>query len=633
MLKSIGFVLATVLLTFGFLDEEKSLTEIFVEAYKKDFSDLVLKAESFEKELKNQQTKTVANRYFELRKAYKKIEPIYLYFDRAAVERNLNGAPLPKIELNTPGAVVLDPKGLQVIDELMGEENINSREILKQLKDFKEKLQLVNNTIKLRTIDHRRAIEIYQLSLVKMFTLEQSGFDTPGTLNGLEDSKTTIESINKILYPFLQQFSKIKPEIDQLQKLMKKTEAFVKDAQDLKSFNYAAFLSSCLEPLYAQVNIVHAQSGVEYYDEVARTPMSFNTRSNHIFSDDFLNPAFYSRMDLQDQRLIELGKTLFYDPILSKNNKRACASCHDPQKGFTDQLAKSHAFDFKGTVDRNAPTLLNAIYASDYFWDLRAQKIDMQVEHVIFSSKEFNTGFKEIEGKLKSSEEYVKLFEENFTPFRGEVINKNNLNAALAAFVQSLRGWNSEFDKYARGEENMLSNEAKKGFNLFMGKAQCAICHFPPSFSGLVPPYFEDSESEVLGMLTQFDTINPVLDQDLGRYASSKVGQDVPHYKNSIKTATVRNAQITFPYMHNGAFKNLEEVIHFYNHGGGVGLGLEVENQTLPDSKLNLSNKEIKAIESFINSLTDTNSVDLTKPKKLPAFGGDLDKRVIGGEY
>lgn len=134
-------------------------------------------------------------------------------------------------------------------------------------------------------------------------------------------------------------------------------------------------------------------------------------------------------------------------------------------------------------------------------------------------------------------------------------------------------------------------------------------------------------------MLQGFDTLNPVLDNDIGRFGSSKIKDGAYFYKNSIKTPTVRNVELTSPYMHNGAFKNLDEVIHFYNKGGGAGLGLKVENQTLPESKLNLSSIEFDQLKAFLNSLTDTASIDMTKPKKLPAFGNALDQRKIGGEY
>lgn len=635
LLQSILFVLATIVCTYSFLDEERSLTEMFSTEFDQNFSELMLNLQLFEKAVKDKQTtKKIQQRYLDVRMAYKTVEPILLYFDKTAVERNLNGAPLLKVEPNAPGINILQPKGLQVLDELMGEENPDSEELLVIIKNFQLKLNTLRQTIQVNLINHRMAIEIYQLSLVKILTLEQSGFDTPGTLNGLQDSKTTLKSINKILYPYLHQFPKLKTDVEALTGLMQLAEKELEKANDFNTFDRASFLSVYIQPLFKKVNQIHEKSGIEYYDEVSRFPMSLNTRSNDIFSDDFLNITYYTGVEAKNEDLIALGKTLFFDPILSKNNQRACASCHSPKEAFTNNVKGSAVFNFEGELTRNTPTILNAIYASDYFHDLRAQEVRNIIEHVVFNPKEFATGYSAIEGKLRKSNEYQALFKKSFGVYDGEYINKNSINTALTAYVQSLTGWNSEFDKFARGDENTLTNDAKAGFNLFMGKAQCAICHFPPTFAGLVPPYFEDSESEVLGITTQFDTLNPVLDDDLGRFASGKVKDQAMHFKNSFKTPTVRNAALTFPYMHNGAFKTLAEVLHFYNHGGGAGLGLKVDNQTLPNAKLGLSSTEMLQLKAFIVSLTDTVSVDMSPPTQLPVFGVDsLDKRIIGGEY
>jgi cytochrome c peroxidase len=629
------FLIFLITIPFGFFNDKKQLAENFKTEFDKNMLELSNEVENFITACSDSVSQSnMMENYLKIRKSYKKIEPIVLYFDKTAVEKDLNGAPLLKIEPNTPGINILNPKGLQVIDELMGEESLDYKELKKISIDFLNKLKIVRNTIQISLINHRMAFELYQLNLIKMLTLELSGFDTPGTLNGVQDAKTTLATINKIINPYLHDFTNLKNEINEIKLLMSQAEKFLQKSNDFNQFDRATFVHQYFEPLYKKMNIVHLKSGVEYFDEVSRFPMSFNTRSNHVFSDDFLNSDYYAGVILDEtEDLIQLGKTLFFDPILSKNNQRACTSCHSPDEGFTNHTAKSVAFDFKGTLDRNSPTILNSIYAKGYFHDLRADKISNLIEHVVFNEKEFASGYSLIEDKLRKSNEYQELFSKSFQKYDGEYINKNSINTALTAYVKSLVGWNSQFDKFARGEPNNLSKDAKEGFNLFMGKAQCGICHFPPSFAGLVPPYFQDSESEVLGLTSTFDTINPVLDTDLGRGASKKLKDQAAHFKNSFKTPTIRNAEITFPYMHNGAFNTLEEVLHFYNHGGGAGLGLEVENQTLPDSKLNLNKKEIDQIIAFIKSLTDTTSINFTKPTKLPSFGNDWDKRKIGGEY
>jgi len=160
------------------------------------------------------------------------------------------------------------------------------------------------------------------------------------------------------------------------------------------------------------------------------------------------------------------------------------------------------------------------------------------------------------------------------------------------------------------------------GFNLFMGKAGCATCHFPPTFSGLVPPLFYESESEVLGVPAENVGVDAILDDDMGRYHNGRSKEFFENYKNSFKTVTLRNIALTAPYMHNGVFNTLEEVMEFYNNGGGAGMGIEVPNQTLPADSLHLTQYEQTAIITFMEALTDT--VNLTsKPKSLPIFEDD----------
>jgi cytochrome c peroxidase len=157
-----------------------------------------------------------------------------------------------------------------------------------------------------------------------------------------------------------------------------------------------------------------------------------------------------------------------------------------------------------------------------------------------------------------------------------------------------------------RGEKAAMNDTETRGFNLFMGKGKCGTCHFVPLFSGVNPPTFTKIDAEIIGVPATNDTLNARLDTDWGKYLTHKI----PLHKNAFKTPTLRNIALTAPYMHNGVFKTLEDVIDFYDRGGGAGLGLELENQTLPAEKLNLSKWEKEAIISFLETLTDTSSLN-----------------------
>ena len=150
--------------------------------------------------------------------------------------------------------------------------------------------------------------------------------------------------------------------------------------------------------------------------------------------------------------------------------------------------------------------------------------------------------------------------------------------------------------------EGELSKSEKAGFNLFAGKAKCATCHYVPLFNGLVPPEFTETESEVIGVPADS---KKTFDGDAGKYLFTRSAI----HRNAFKTPTIRNIALTAPYMHNGVFETLEEVMDFYNKGGGAGTHTAPENQTLPAEKLRLSKKEIKNIIAFMKALTDENGM------------------------
>jgi cytochrome c peroxidase len=253
---------------------------------------------------------------------------------------------------------------------------------------------------------------------------------------------------------------------------------------------------------------------------------------------------------------------------------------------------------------------------------------------VIVNPLEFNTTYFDIFDKLKQSPEYLRLFAEAFPGHSSQPISVFTFSKALSAYVSSLAGWNSPFDRYARGESEALSEPARRGFNLFMGKAACGTCHFAPVFNGTVPPEYSDSESEVLGVPAGPAKRGATVDPDPGRWANGRMVERVEFYRYSFKTPSVRNAALTAPYMHNGVYETLEEVMDFYNIGGGEGLGLGLEYQTLPPDPLGLSKREIRDIIAFMESLSDTAGLT-AKPARLPAFpeGSPYNERADSGAY
>jgi cytochrome c peroxidase len=197
-------------------------------------------------------------------------------------------------------------------------------------------------------------------------------------------------------------------------------------------------------------------------------------------------------------------------------------------------------------------------------------------------------------------------------------------------YVRSLVNLNSKFDQDIRGASSSMTAKEIQGANLFLGKAACATCHFPPSFNGFVPPYYNDTEGEILGTTTNGKSSE--LDDDLGVYERFKHSYpEATYIKGMFKTPTIRNIEFTAPYMHNGTFESLEEVVKFYNNGGGAGLGINIPQQTLATDSLNLSEAEKEALVAFMKTLSDTSGTNVsTFP--LPSFPKkEINNRIWGG--
>jgi len=208
--------------------------------------------------------------------------------------------------------------------------------------------------------------------------------------------------------------------------------------------------------------------------------------------------------------------------------------------------------------------------------------------------------------RIKQDSGYVAFFNTTYA-YTHEPLSEENITNAIASYVRSLISLNSRFDKYMNGNKAALNEEEKKGFNVFMGKARCATCHFVPFFNSVAPPYFSEAESEVLGVPATADTLHATLDADEGKYNLYPISI----LKHAFKTPTLRNIDLTAPYMHNGVYKTLEDVIDFYDKGGGSGLGIAPANQTLPANHLQLSHEEKKQLIAFLHSLTDTIRMNL----------------------
>jgi len=543
------------------------------------------------------------------RQAYKRVEFFFDYIHTKFAYLNINGGPLLKIDDDYPDRDPINPNGLQTLDELIysGEPELDLVLIDSLAQALKEAVRLVNEPHKASQFVDHMIIEAIRSGLVRILTLGVTGFDTPGSGQGLPEAEISLlvmqeafSFFNESLLPEAQtKYNQILRlfdlGVDQLH------------TQTFEDFDRFHFLNSVINPLYASLHEFVLLNNIS--DKTFKNH-AHNYTSINLFDEEFLNKSYFQEFSyaiLEDPKRIALGKILFYDPILSKNMAMSCASCHVPDKAFSDGLVSSRANTPGKFTSRNSPTLIDATFSKKYFHDLRSANLERQIPHVFENKDEFDMSFAQVIKRLKQSEEYKKYFKEAYPGIavRND-INQRSISNALAAYVNTLVSFDSDFDKFVRGEQTKYPQSAKRGFNLFMGKAACGTCHFPPAFNGTVPPFYTESESEVLGVTIGFDTLQPILDLDLGRYANGRMWENRPHFKHSFKTPGLRNIELTGPYMHNGTFDSLEEVMEFYNRGGGAGLGLNIDNQTLAPDALNLSDEEQQDIISFLHTLTDT---------------------------
>ncbi|WP_313091140.1 cytochrome-c peroxidase [Chryseobacterium flavum] len=573
----------------SFINKGLSDFKIKLEQLKSDvyrFSEDKISLEALQQSLKN------------TRNSFKEIEFYVAYHYPEFTKTHLNAAPLFRIEAAGTSAYTLPPEGLQVLDELIfSEEAGHEKEKIKTITDFlcnsysgfylsavKNGLSRGNNkTLPLR------------IELIRIYTLGVTGFDTPGSLNISEEAGAAFSGIRKYISddPYFKNYNMAKAY-----QILSDGITYLSVHKDFETFDRIEFYKKYIQPLYEELGRWDGRP-----DDLKEFS-GWNVNNTNIFNSDFLDPYFYTLLKGSEDtdEIRNLGKSIFYDQNLSGNNKMSCATCHLPENAFTDLKIKSPSNIDGKTVLRNSPSLYNAVFAKRFFYDLRAFYLEQQAEHVIYNKEEFNTSYEEIIAKLKNSTRYKTAFR---NAFKDGKISKENFSKALSSYVASLYSFDSDFDRFMRNEQN-ISDEVKKGFNLFMGKANCATCHFAPHFSGLVPPFFNENESEVLGITTKPAKQLPVqLDQDLGRGNSPVKKEKSWIYDYSFKTVTVRNIALTKPYFHNGAFNTLEEVLDFYNEGGGEGLGLKMRNQTLAPDKLNLTETEKKQIIAFLNALTD----------------------------
>ncbi len=296
---------------------------------------------------------------------------------------------------------------------------------------------------------------------------------------------------------------------------------------------------------------------------------------------------------------IELGKILFFDPVLSKQGDLSCAHCHSPSKGFSDGLKTSRG---KVVLSRSAPTLWNVAFLENFFWDGRSKTLENQLAGPLFSENEMGNTPVLLEKSLNEIDTYRKFF---YEVYRIKKITYPFVARALATFERTLVSLNSRYDQFVWGKTDALSPLEVEGHNLFRSfVTRCTECH--------TPPLMTNSQMANIGIPLQGEEAKDI---GLEGITSEK------RHRYFFKVPTLRNITRTAPYMHTGVFSNLYDVVQFYNAGGGrVEGGSSSPFIHWHIRKIGLTTQEENQLVAFLGSLEDESNapeIPLTVPSGL----------------
>jgi cytochrome c peroxidase len=309
-----------------------------------------------------------------------------------------------------------------------------------------------------------------------------------------------------------------------------------------------------------------------------------------------LPPIPWPEKNPYDKKKAELGRLLYFDKRLSSDGSISCGSCHAIQKAYTDNMPVSVGIKGqKGT--RNSPTVINSAYLKTLFWDGRAKSLEEQCKGPIGNPKEMtlatdpHLAHMECEKRVKKIGGYCDLFKEIFGSGECTI---DQISEAIATYERTVLSGNSPYDKYMAGDTNAMTKEQIRGLKVFQDSG-CVNCHSGPNFS--------DGKFYNIGI--GYPSDNP----DLGRYLITKKDED----KGAFEVPILREVSKTFPYMHDGSLKTLEDVVQYYNRGGNKN-----ENLNPLIYPLNLFDEDVQALVSFLKALDGDGWQHFTEPKSFP---------------
>lgn len=299
---------------------------------------------------------------------------------------------------------------------------------------------------------------------------------------------------------------------------------------------------------------------------------------------------------------IDLGRYLFFDPILSARHQISCARCHRPQNGFSGNPVGD---SLTPGINRRAPSLWNVGFLQNLFWDARVHSLEEQAKGPLFAPKEMANTSSQLEEDLNGLRTYRRLFKEAYRLREGERITTALVVRALAAFESTLISLNSKYDRYAHGDEGALTDAERHGLNIFRSTTlACSQCH--------TPPLFTNDELEVTGVP---NAQGLPFDRGAGAIPATQ------HFTGAFRTPTLRNVDRSAPYMHAGQFATLTQAVRFYDdrpgHAAPTEATLQIDWRMILRAPI-LSDDDISDLVAFLRTLTDE-SMTPSVPSNVPS--------------
>lgn len=537
------------------------------------------------------------------RSAYKRVELFVEYYG-GDVTRELNGVPMPKAEDEDPEHP-LAPVGLQMVEAALfpGDDPAKITGARKYVPYMRSAIGVLRRMGTDTMPGEAYLFDAMRHELARVATLGIAGFDATVSGDGIIEAADALEGVRGTIHPYSGRLTQAdRARVDAFDSTLARSIRYLRSNADFDRFDRLAFITTYAVP--AAHELAHVQSALRIGSPPK--PRAWSARAASIYDRDAFDPGFFAATDAPapSPALVSLGRDLFFDPSLSPAGTRSCASCHVPARAFTDGRARARLLPAHrvGSRSRNTPTLINAALQPVLFADERVRTLEDQATDVLGSASEMGGSLPAATEAVRRRPGYADRFADVFGGTPDRALTGRTLRLALAAYVRSLVALDSRFDRAVRADSMALSVEERRGLNLFMGKAKCGTCHFAPLFSGATPPALVESEPEVIGVPARSARRGARIDPDSGRFNIRRIDQHL----HAFKTPTLRNVVLTAPYMHNGVFRTLDEVIDFYDVGGGHGVGATLAHQTLPPDSLHLERTEKRAIIAFLRTLTDT---------------------------